>query len=82
MADNFDVFRHRPADQLSDTHPDPRKNKTPPPHKKIEFTSRTSGTFGFALPANQPFCKAKRATFSLRTKDSTDETNTLCRTST
>jgi hypothetical protein len=53
----------------------PLKNKS----AVSNFCHRTSGTFGFGLPTSRPFYKAKRTTFSLRTKDSTDKTTSICR---
>jgi len=61
------------------THKPTQEKIKRPTAQKMNFCHRTSGTFGFALPTSRPFCKAKRATFSLRTKDSTEKTNALCR---
>lgn len=54
--------------------------KAAPSHfLKFLLASRTNGTFGFALLTSRPSCKAKRATFTLRTKDSTDKIIYICR---
>ena len=50
-----------------------KKEKANPSHfLKFLLTSRTSGTFGFALPAKPTLRKAKRATFCPRTNNDKD----------
>jgi hypothetical protein len=50
-----------------------KKRKSPPfAFFKISFSQPASGTFGFALPASQPFAKPKEPLFCLRTNNDKD----------